>query len=167
MQQKEYKKFQAKAHRIIVKHTSRQELIDDFPSYAMISLLRCGSRSWKYILVDFFREYDGRMITKVDGTKLIRPKHNGELVCIDYVPDIEEHSMHLDEIVFLSEFREVALNSIGNPQMREVVELYFWGHLTCRKIGEMKDLTESRVSQILNKAIKKLKNTKQIEVFNK
>jgi len=163
----DYESFKAKARSVIIRYTNSQELIDEFPSYAIISKLECGSRSWGYILSDFLRKYLGRTYVQSDGTRVRQPKHTAILLCIDQIRDIEGYDLHLDDVVFLNEFRKAAINSIGNRRMKEVVKLYFWGDLSCREIGEIKGLSEQRVVQLLNKAILKLQNTKRLETFNR
>lgn len=160
------KAFMAKASSVIRRHTDNQEFIEDFPSYALIDRLSGNVRPWRYVLVDFFRDKQGRFVTLEDGNKIRRPKHNGTLHCIDSIPDIEDISINIDMQVFLSEFKEAALSNVGNKQMREVLEMYYWGYMSLQQISETKALTESRVSQILKKAIKKLKNSEQIKAFN-
>jgi RNA polymerase sigma factor (sigma-70 family) len=155
----------AKATRIIRKYTDRQELIEDFPSYVITSLLSGTSRPWGYLVADFLRDYYGRVKTNPDGTKTKQAKYDGTLVSIDFAPDVEDDRMPLDEVVFLSEFRQVALSNIGNKDMREVVEMYFWKHMSLKQIATVNGYTESRASQLLKEALKRLKSSKQLVPF--
>lgn len=159
-------RLHSKATRIIRKYTGSQELIEDFPSYVITSLLSGASRPWKYLISDFFRDYYGRTKTMDDGTKVKQAKYDGILVDIDSVPDIECEDRSPDYVMFLVEFKEVALASIGNKDMREVVEMYFWSHMTLKQIAAVNGYTESRASQLLKAAIKRLKDSDKLKEFN-
>jgi len=155
------------ANRVIRRYTTMQELIDEFPSYAVEQWMTFGPRPWKYLVVDFFRSMSGRQYYIVNKIRIECHKHIGTLVPLEPIAyTIEDISIDLDKGVFLGEFKEVALASIGNRQMKEVMYLYFWGGMSMRQIGEAKNLSEGRVSQLLKKTIKKLKENKSLTKFN-
>ncbi|MBD3290115.1 FliA/WhiG family RNA polymerase sigma factor [candidate division KSB1 bacterium] len=66
------------------------------------------------------------------------------------------------------EMKKVLLNVIDNlpEQEKLVISLYYYEELTLREIGQVMDITESRVSQIHTKAISNLKHKMHDEIMN-
>jgi RNA polymerase sigma factor for flagellar operon FliA len=96
-----------------------------------------------------------------------------ELLSIDeYLKDDRDHSESkktfqnlipgdddLGDHIMASELRRVIADSLKTLSEKEqtVLSLYYYDELTLREIGEVLDLTESRISQIHTKAIVKLR----------
>ena len=49
------------------------------------------------------------------------------------------------------------LLALLEEKSRQIIELYYWGNFTLKEIGTMFDLCESRVSQIITKALDKMR----------
>ena len=66
---------------------------------------------------------------------------------------------NLDDHIMASELKRVIAESLETLSEKEqmVLSLYYYDELTLREIGEVLDLTESRISQIHTKAVIKLR----------
>jgi RNA polymerase sigma factor for flagellar operon FliA len=83
---------------------------------------------------------------------------NGETSRLDEViPDLESREPHeaLTKAETLSELRD-AFASLSEKD-RLVLSLYYYEELSLRQIGELLNITESRVSQIRTRALKRLR----------
>lgn len=96
-----------------------------------------------------------------------------ELLCLDaYLKDDKDHSESkktfkslicgdddLGDHIMASELKRVVADSLKTLSEKEqvVLSLYYYDELTLREIGEVLNLTESRISQIHTKAIVKLR----------
>ena len=60
------------------------------------------------------------------------------------------------------------MEAIGelNEQEKIVMALYYYEELTLKEIGQVLNITESRVSQIHSKALENLKSSIESEVLN-
>ena len=154
------------ANRVIRRHTTVQELIDEFPSYAVEQWMTVGPRPWKFLVVDFFRKMSGRQYYIVNKEIKVSGKNTKTLVPLEPIAyQIEDVSIDLDRQMFLCEFAEAVFKCIGNKEAKEVIYLYYWGGMSLAQIGKKKKLTESRVSQILKKALNKLKNKQNLKEY--
>lgn len=66
------------------------------------------------------------------------------------------------------ELKDLLVEAIGelNEQEKIVMALYYYEELTLKEIGQVLNITESRVSQIHSKALENLKGSLETEVLN-
>lgn len=74
-------------------------------------------------------------------------QHNEEITVMDIIPD---KSALADTKVLVGEVREILRVTMGQlkPRTRRAMELYYFGELTMKQVGEEMGINESRVSQI-------------------
>lgn len=80
----------------------------------------------------------------------------------DHAMDIPEANMKTPEEIYENkDLKNVLVGSIDELGEREkmVVSLYYYEELTYNEIGDILDLSESRISQIHSKAIKQMKSS--------
>lgn len=72
---------------------------------------------------------------------------------------VDESAVHPDDVIAQRELRDVIVNALDELTEKErlVLTLYYYEELTLREIGEILEVTESRVCQIHTKAIFRLK----------
>jgi RNA polymerase sigma factor for flagellar operon FliA len=82
---------------------------------------------------------------------------------------VDESVVHPDEVIAQRELRDVIVAALGELTEKErlVLTLYYYEELTLREIGEVLDVTESRVCQIHTKAIFRLKGKVERKVNSK
>ena len=115
--------------------------------------------------LDIDMEQFHRMLDRVKGISLgsieeVSEKNPGDYDNIDnllYRPDDEEVSPFM--MLQRSELKHVVVEAIDTLPEKErlVISLYYYDELTMRDIGNILNLTESRVSQIHSRALLRLK----------
>jgi len=104
------------------------------------------------------------MLNEVSGTSLLSldemwsvDDDSDQVPIQDAIEDDEEEQP--DSVVHEEEVKQILVDAIRNLPEKEriVVSLYYYEDLTLREIGEVLDLTESRVSQIHSKATSTLR----------
>lgn len=96
-------------------------------------------------------------------TELHPDEPGGGVRIVDTI--VDENSPHPDDALAQRELREVIAHALDELSERErlVLTLYYYEELTLREIGEILDVTESRICQIHTKAIFRLRG--KIERF--
>lgn len=82
---------------------------------------------------------------------------------------VDESVVHPDEVIAQRELRDVIVGALDELAEKErlVLTLYYYEELTLREIGEILEVTESRVCQIHTKAIFRLKGKVERKVSAK
>ena len=86
-------------------------------------------------------------------------------VVTEEVMSIADDAAHQpDVMVEEAEFMEAVTDAIAELPEREqlVMQLYYVEELNLKEIGEVLEVSESRVSQILSSVVKKLRGTLQV-----
>jgi len=88
-----------------------------------------------------------------------------EVVTEEVMSIADDASRQPDVIVEEAEFMQAVTDAIGQLPEREqlVMQLYYVEELNLKEIGEVLEVSESRVSQILSAVVKKLRGTLQVE----
>ncbi len=88
-----------------------------------------------------------------------------EVVTEEVMSIADDSSRQPDVIVEEAEFMQAVTDAIGQLPEREqlVMQLYYVEELNLKEIGEVLEVSESRVSQILSAVVKKLRGTLQVE----
>ncbi len=104
------------------------------------------------------------LLTKISGTSMISlndiwylGEDSGE---ISFMETLESSSnLNPDTLIEKEEIKSIIVESIQNLPEKEkkVVVLYYYEDLTLKEIGEVLDVTESRISQLHTKAIMRLR----------
>ena len=104
------------------------------------------------------------LVSKISGTSLVSLNDiwqgNDDSDELSFIETIESPSnMNPDVMVEREEIKDVIVESIKKLPDREkkVVVLYYYEDLTLKEIGEVLEVTESRVSQLHTKAILRLR----------
>ncbi len=112
------------------------------------------------ISVDEFRS----LISKIAGTSLVSLndiwQSNDETDDLSFIETIEaNNNTNPDVIVERDEIKQMIVEAIKKLPDREkkVIVLYYYEDLTLKEIGEVLEVTESRVSQLHTKAIMRLR----------
>ncbi len=102
------------------------------------------------------RESRGIALLSLDDLRL-ESDENVDRTLLDYLAD--EESPGAAETLNLAQIQAIVAEAIDQlpPKERLVLSLYYYEGLTMKEIGEMMDVTESRVSQIHTKAILRLR----------
>jgi RNA polymerase sigma factor FliA len=88
-----------------------------------------------------------------------------EVVTEEVMSIADDSSRQPDVMVEEAEFMQAVTDAIGLLPEREqlVMQLYYVEELNLKEIGEVLEVSESRVSQILSAVVKKLRGTLQVE----
>lgn len=104
------------------------------------------------------------LVSKISGTSLVSLNDiwhgNDDSDELSFLETIESpQNMNPDAIVEREEVKEVIVEAIQKLPEKEkkVVVLYYYEDLTLKEIGEVLEVTESRVSQLHTKAIMRLR----------
>lgn len=104
------------------------------------------------------------LVSKISGTSLVSLNDiwhgNEDSDDLSFIETIESpQNMNPDAIVEREEVKEVIVEAIQKLPEKEkkVVVLYYYEDLTLKEIGEVLEVTESRVSQLHTKAIMRLR----------
>jgi RNA polymerase sigma factor for flagellar operon FliA len=118
-------------------------------------------------------EYD-RMLGQISVATIVsleselHPEEPGEGACIlDTLAN--ESVIHPDDVIAQREMRDVIVTALDELSEKErlVLTLYYYEELTLREIGEILEVTESRVCQIHTKAIFRLRGKVERKVSAK
>jgi RNA polymerase sigma factor for flagellar operon FliA len=87
-----------------------------------------------------------------------------EVVTEEVMSIADDASHQPDVMVEEAEFMDAVTNAIGKLPEREqlVMQLYYVEELNLKEIGEVLEVSESRISQILSSVVKKLRVQLQI-----
>ena len=87
-----------------------------------------------------------------------------EVVTEEVMSIADDASHQPDVMVEEAEFMEAVTDAIAELPEREqlVMQLYYVEELNLKEIGEVLEVSESRVSQILSSVVKKLRGTLQV-----
>jgi RNA polymerase sigma factor for flagellar operon FliA len=87
-----------------------------------------------------------------------------EVVTEEVMSIADDASHQPDVMVEEAEFMEAVTDAIAQLPEREqlVMQLYYVEELNLKEIGEVLEVSESRVSQILSSVVKKLRGTLQV-----
>ena len=104
------------------------------------------------------------LLTKISGTSMISlndiwymGEDNGEM---SFIETLESSSnLNPDTLIEKEEVKGVIVEAIQNlpDKEKKVIVLYYYEDLTLKEIGEVLDVTESRISQMHTKAIMRLR----------
>ena len=88
-----------------------------------------------------------------------------EVVTEEVMSIADDASHQPDVIVEEAEFMQAVTDAIAQLPEREqlVMQLYYVEELNLKEIGEVLEVSESRVSQILSAVVKKLRGTLQVD----
>jgi RNA polymerase sigma factor for flagellar operon FliA len=105
---------------------------------------------------DLMNRLKGISLLDIEGLRRAMSKvPEGDL--LDYLQDDEENDpFHLLSVKELKRVLGHAIEELS-PKEKTVISLYYYDELTLKEIGEVLELTESRVCQIHTKAILKLR----------
>ena len=82
---------------------------------------------------------------------------------------VDESVVHPDDVIAQRELRDVIVSALGELTEKErlVLTLYYYEELTLREIGEILEVTESRVCQIHTKAVFRLRGKVERKITSK
>ena len=104
------------------------------------------------------------LLTKISGTSMISlndiwylGEDNGEMSFIETIES--SANLNPDSLIEKEEVKGIVIEAIQNLPEKEkkVIVLYYYEDLTLKEIGEVLDVTESRISQMHTKAIMRLR----------
>ena len=110
-------------------------------------------------LEEYYNRIDGASgmsLVDIETYRQMAPGLSGEDLLSNFLPDQGQDPFRLFSV---KELKGILANAIEelSPREKTVLSLYYYEELTLKEIGEIMDLTESRICQIHTKCILKLR----------
>ena len=147
MTNKDIEQLYKRARSVAWHMTKSNEMVEDFPAYAVIRAMRLPENSrilLRYYLVDFIRETKGRIKSK-------RPRHVCRNMTDLDIDRIIPETASSEDWTSINEIVNTALKSML-PVERQIFIQLLEGY-TFKEIGKSHGLTQSRISQIYARRI--------------
>ncbi len=138
-------KFYERCQAIARRKGYRQEIVDDFPSWAMEKYLTGRKATPDQLFVDYLRSFLG--LEGSENQKVKKSLESNRDEALSFVASVE--NVDLFEVV------DLLKTLVGRDQ--EMMNFYFIEGFTKKEIADKYGLSEARVSQCISKVVEQLK----------